>query len=205
MSKDLKLNPHTTANVLFGLAIAGMVGAFIWDRFVPPARPAMTIEARIDQAATVRRETYELREEAKAFQAITQQYGWSDQAEAVGAQALDAVTRRCRANQVVLGAFRPQRSVREGALERLPFVATLDGSYLAVLRTIRALETGEDRLAVTLVQINQADPMGDRVNATLGLSAFRRVAPVRTPTRVPAQATTRPTTRPATSAPGGRS
>jgi len=156
-----------------------MVGAFLWDQFIPAVKPAMTKSARIDQEAVVRRETYALRDQAKEFRTLSDKFVWSAQAEAVGAQALDAVTRRCRAQKVSLGAFRPQRMATESGLERLPFVATLEGSYLGVMRTIRTLETGEDRLAVTLIQVNQADPMGDRVNATLGLSAFRKPTPVR--------------------------
>jgi Tfp pilus assembly protein PilO len=97
---------------------------------------------------------------------------WNMPEQQVGPVALANVTRLVAKNRLNLISLRPQRRSDDAVFVQLPYLLTVEGSYLQVLALCRELENPANRLAMNLVQIASADASSDKVTASIGLVAY---------------------------------
>lgn len=105
--------------------------------------------------------------------AVVEHRTWPGGAQQVGPGALQAMTKLSKTFSVKLSGFRPQRVTAASGLELLPYSVTAEGSFVNVLRFVKAIEDPTTKLAVHQVQINSADANSDQVTAAIGITAYR--------------------------------
>ncbi|MBX3117530.1 MAG: type 4a pilus biogenesis protein PilO [Fimbriimonadaceae bacterium] len=165
-----------TANTVMIVAGVAMLGIFLYDNFAPRPTEAMKQSARNSSIATINGEKHTSLELEKKERAYAQTKVWSEEVEQIGPKVLDRATAIARENGLAIKAFRPQRTVEDGKLLRVPFLVTLDGSYPQVASFLRSIENAEGKVAVTMVQLSSSDGVSDTVSATIGLMALRDMA-----------------------------
>lgn len=104
---------------------------------------------------------------------------WVQPADQVAAAAMAKVNEAAVAQSLKVIAFRPQRAQDDDGVTRLPYQVTLEGYFPKVIAFIKTLETPKLKLPVVSVQIASADGASDKVNATIGIVAYRELETVK--------------------------
>lgn len=160
-------------NTLLVLSMATMVLAVLYDRFVPYPRFATTGRAIADQENRIRQQSNALYEDFRESTDYLESRLWTGDEKLVGPRAMSIATRLSEKHQIKLSAFRPQKSIQEGTLVRLPFVVSLEGSYPQVVAWVRDIESPSNKLVVNVVQIASTDGASSAVNAVVNVWAFQ--------------------------------
>jgi hypothetical protein len=72
-----------------------------------------------------------------------------------------------------LTSFRPQRTIEAAGPLQVPYIATLDGSFMGISAFVKDFEEDEaNHLAITQVQIASSDSASDHVVATVAIVGF---------------------------------
>ncbi len=125
--------------------------------------------------------------------------------DAIASSTLARVTLFASKGGLRLTAFRPQRTTDSPTGVTLyPYQITVEGPFPAVAKFVRALETETTDLAVTLLQLaTSSEGDAGRVNATVGVVAFRDTPkrPARRPAAPPSPSPGTATPATATPAP----
>lgn len=180
-----------TANLVMIVAGAAMVGILAIDRFGPQPTPPMSAKARNENIAKINREMHESHDKEKTEKDYLASRAWKEEVEQIGPKVLDQATAVAKAKGLTVTAFRPQRTVEDGNLVRVPFLVTLDGTYPQVASFLQTLEDSAAKVAVTMVQISSSDGVSDSVTATIGLMVLRdatKPPPEKAPAKAPAGA-----------------
>ncbi len=108
------------------------------------------------------------------IKAAVDQKIWVGTVADIGPSALAKVNSLSEKHKLKLTAFRPQRITPAGDLSQVPFVITVEGTFLSVLAFEKDFEISSSRLALNSVQITSGEDSTDRVIATIGLLAYLR-------------------------------
>lgn len=166
---------------VLGFSMAAMLGIWIFDMAAPRPGFLLSGEAQASRENQIRQQAHQLETEAIRAEAMVANRLWAGDAEQIGPQSLAIATRAAQQSGLKLSAFRPQKPLTEGPLQRFPYLVSLEGTYPRVLAFVRYLETNERRLAVNVVQIASSDGASSAVTATVGIWAIRQ-APEAPPT-----------------------
>ena len=159
--------------VATGLAVLTLIATLGVMLLVKPPTTAGIAPAQRRAENQLLDETEAARKDVAKREAALAKPVWSVPAQEVGPVVVGTATRLAATSAVKLSGIRPQRTTIEGKVETMPFVISAEGSFPNVLRFVSGLETPENRLAVSLIQMTSADGATDRVTATIGVTAFR--------------------------------
>lgn len=161
---------------VFGLiqliAVLAILGAGIAILF-PKEAITTPLGVRKSKEAELRKTASAAKARAEAVEAEISKVLWTESNEQIEAKALAIVDRIAKTHGVRISGFRPQKPMTEQGLTRVPFLVSVEGTFPAVCNLARNLGTRENRLAVNILQVASADAASDRVNATIGILAFR--------------------------------
>ncbi|MCC7434966.1 MAG: type 4a pilus biogenesis protein PilO [Methanoregulaceae archaeon] len=114
-----------------------------------------------------------LRTEVSTLRAKNLMRLWTQPADEVAAATMAKVTSLAQGRNLKVIAFRPQRTVDDAGVVRLPYQVTLEGPFPQVIGFLQGLETSKFRAIVSTVQIASSDGATDKVTATIGVVAYR--------------------------------
>jgi len=97
---------------------------------------------------------------------------WSVPVAQIGPKALESITGIAQKAKLKLVAFRPQKPVSVNGLTQLPFIVSVEGSYVGVMSLVRQIEADDSKIAPNLVQFTSTDGNSDVVSATIGIVAY---------------------------------
>ena len=160
--------------VLTGLGIALLTGTLLYILFVPAASAeAVVRRARIKEQETAVRITEAKAREIEVSAVLAARKSILPP-DAIGPNALARVTALVKANGLRLIGFRPQRTIDSpSGLTLYPYQLSIEGTFPASAKFVRAVEGTVRDLAVTSFQAASADGESGTVNATVGIIAFR--------------------------------
>lgn len=188
-----------TANMVMIVAGAAMVATLAYDRFVPQPTQQMSPTARNENISKINREKHDAMDREMAELDYVKSKTWTVDVEQIGPKVLSIATDVAKGHGLTVTAFRPQRTVEDGKLLRVPFLATIDGSYPQVAAFLRSMEDSSGNVAITMVQLSSSDGVSDQVTATIGLMVLKE------PVKPPPPAKTEPAkTEPAKTASGSK-
>lgn len=168
--------PRVSQDRIFSLiqlvAILAILGAGIAILF-PKEAETTPLGVRKSKEAELRKKASAAKTRAEAVEAEISKALWTESNEQIEATALAVVDKTAKARGVRISGFRPQKPMTEQGLTRVPFLVSVEGTFPAVCDLARDLGTRENRLAVNIIQVASADAASDRVNATIGILAFR--------------------------------
>jgi Tfp pilus assembly protein PilO len=189
--KGFSLKKEQGWTVLSIVAVGWILFLVAFTMFVPKPAPK-SAAARTYEEMRAKRELAELEAVLAEARKEVDRLTWQGTVDEISPAVLNEVTRLAAERRVSVLALRPQREAIEGRLARLPYMLNVDGPFPQVSEFIADLETGANRVAVSLVQIASSDGASDRVSATVGLTAFRQLPetspPPASPTRPARQA-----------------
>lgn len=161
------------ANIMMIVAGVVMLGTLVVDRFVKPPTVQMKEQARVQNHNKIVHETYDHKDREKQERAYAATKLWSEDAEQIGPLVLNRVNELAKSYGLTTGIFRPQRTVEDDKILRVPMVVTLNGPYPSIVKFVRAMEDPAGKVAVTMVQLGSADGVSDNVTATISLLALK--------------------------------
>lgn len=170
---NLRAKDEMGTNVAMIAALVALAGTLAFILFVPPPSAAGISKQEIEQKGRILDDIGVSKKTLAASQAKVSARTWKGGAQQVGPGALQAMTTLAKSHSVKLSGFRPQRTTLVSGLELLPYTVVAEGSFVNVLRFVKAIEDPNTKLAVTLAQLNSADANSDQVTATIGITAYR--------------------------------
>lgn len=196
---SIKLTSEQGLTVLTGVAIGALALIAAFDLLMPEPKVQMSPQKTAIERNKLMVGNALTEKELAGLTKQTNNLIWLSNAERIGSVSLNKVTSLAAARGLKLLAFRPQRSVQEEDLIRLPYTISIEGPYVGIVGFLKGLESPANKLAMNMVQIASADPNSDRVSATVGVIAFQKIPeakPIVTPkpkaTTKPAGTTTKP-------------
>ncbi|MFY9233863.1 MAG: type 4a pilus biogenesis protein PilO [Fimbriimonadaceae bacterium] len=169
MNKTLK--PESLWSVALALSLALFVGALMLV-FMPKPAAAAAGREKAAELRGIREMTMRAQQLYLEIDASNERLIWNQDAQTIGAKALEMVSRKARAFELKLSAFRPQRETDVGALRQLPFLILVEGTYPKVAAFLSSLEQPLTKLAVNGIQIASSDGASDGVTASITVIAF---------------------------------
>jgi len=97
---------------------------------------------------------------------------WREGAATIGSAVLNSLAKLADSSHVQLGAFRTDKVVQASLVQKVPFIAVVEGAFTDVMGFVAKVERPDSKLAVNLLQIASSDSKGGNVTATLGIVAF---------------------------------
>lgn len=157
------------------VGVVALVGLGLFDWLMPRPQLQGAVAKQRADIPVLEREVRELRERVGSLRTEQNELLWEVGDGEIGPAALAKVSGVAKKAGIRLTSFRPQRVQEEGELVRLSYMVAVDGGFPALARFVRELENSGAKLAVSSVQISAADGATDRVTASVGLIAYRRV------------------------------
>lgn len=154
------------------VAAVMLVCVLLFDQLAATPKPKTSPKKHRDQLAFAAAEIDRIEERSAEVEEKQAKGLWTGNPEKIGAAVLSRINREAGAAKVKLIAFRPQRVEQDADLQHVPFLVLVEGPYPEVLQFVRSLETPEGKIAVHLLQFSSSDGTTDRVNASIGLTAF---------------------------------
>ncbi|MEZ0325116.1 MAG: hypothetical protein ACAH95_04360 [Fimbriimonas sp.] len=168
----IRYREDPTATIVTAAAIVLLVGSATFMFLAPrPSEAAATKKLRV-RIATAANATDAARSRAAKADAFVATNSWTGNVEEISPTALARVTQLARKRGLNLLSFRPQRASTTTLPVQLPYLATVEGTYPAILQLTRDLETKGSRLVVSSIMVSSTDAASDRVTASIGLVAF---------------------------------
>lgn len=152
--------------------LVAMLGFIVYHEVYPPLTAKQGAAGSRATEQKLRTEIASLNSQAVAAQKTSDLLVWKVKMDDIGPAALDLVTAAAKTHKVTVVAFRPQKPIELVGLTQMAFTVSLDGTYPSVSALVNDLEKSESKLTVSLVQLAAQDGASDRVNATIGISAF---------------------------------
>lgn len=97
---------------------------------------------------------------------------WDVPVAQIGPKTLESITSIAQKAKLKVVAFRPQKPVPVNGLTQLPFIVSLEGSYVGVMNLVHEIEAKGSKIAPSLVQFSSTDSNSDLVTATVGIVAY---------------------------------
>lgn len=154
-------------------AIVVMAVIVVGQLFLPKPSLSKLTQTKRNEETKLHKEIDKLRLEVSTVRLKNERRLWLLPADQVSAAAMATVTQVAQGKSLKVLAFRPQRTVEDTGVVRLPYQVSLDGSFAQVVAFIKELETPKHKLPVVSVQLAAADGATDRVTATIGIVAYR--------------------------------
>lgn len=176
--KDLFRGPSAGWNGLAAVLLLVLVGIVIFDRLVPVTSSEVSAKARLANQRKLKDGTENAKKTEQQNEAYIKPLVWNEPADTIGPLALEQVNHFAHNEKLTVVAFRPQKPQDSGDLSRLSYLVALEGSFPNIVRFVRSVEQPATRLAVNLVQISSSDGDSDKVTATIGIVAVRRIPKV---------------------------
>ena len=173
-----KADPKAASNLVLILACVLLAGSALAGVLMP--KPLDAAEKK--KAEAKRREQIEAVARAKtleeAARAVVLTRTWTGADAAITSAVLDLTTTLARKRGVSFVRLQPQRNVVGGALDQLPYLVVVEGSFPAIAALEKDLEVPENRLAVNAFQISSSDSETNKVSASISIVAQRVAADV---------------------------
>lgn len=166
-----------TWNAVLIVSMLAMVAIAAYDRLTPMPKFDLSAKQQADQQARVRMNAVKLEDDAAKAKDQLREFAWTEDAETINPQAMASTTVLARRHNVLIAAFRPQKPIDEGTVQRIPYLISVEGTYLDVVSFVKDLEGVGNRLVVNSVQIASSDPGSSQVRGTIGVLALRLVEP----------------------------
>ena len=172
---DFRRKEMVGPSLVFVGSVVVLLGTFLfmaYTQFInPPSTKGLTERVRkeslkLEQATKVAKESYE------ASHARVVAGTWEGTPKQVAPRAMSRVSELARKNGVKMTAFRPQRESDAGPLIAAPYLLTLEGTFIDVVRLTQAIDKPGTKLSVNLVQINTSGDDSTKVSATVGITAY---------------------------------
>lgn len=168
---SLKNSEDTPVNIAIGLAGLALVGLLVTIALAPKPGPIGT-KATQNKVLAIQIRKSSAEKNQAVIDSANAKLTWNVPEQQVGGMALAKVSEFTRKSGLKLVSFRPQRKQANTNLIQLPYLATVDGTYLQVVQLARLIEQPESRLALTQVQIASADSDSDHVTASVAVVAY---------------------------------
>lgn|GEM_PF-4462441 len=156
------------------VATVVMIGCVAFDRLVPVQSPAQVAEKRRAEVARLRLDSKNARDKISESRTIVEDLLWLAETDEIVAQAMAVIDGLATKNQVKVQAFRPQRTLTDAEIDRLPFSVVVRGPFPRVLNLVRSLQAPGTMLALTSVFLTAADGETDTVTTTIGVTGFAK-------------------------------
>lgn len=170
---NLRAKDEMGTTVATILATIALLGTLAFMLLVPkPSTKGLAQQQRTGESQILNQVTEAHKAQAEALASVEKQT-WKGGAQQVGPGALEAMTKLAKSYAVKLSGFRPQRVTSASGLELLPYSVTAEGTFVNVLRFMKAIEDPGTKLAIHQVQVNSADANSDQVTAVIGITAYR--------------------------------
>jgi hypothetical protein len=171
-----KLNPkiENPWDVVLGLSFVVAVAAAFVAFTVPPARKDGVASNRASLASARKTNLATLAQADRSTRNVMGRT-WTGDPETLGSRVMARLTKLAEERHVQLASFQAGRAIEAPSLIQTPFVVTLQGTFENVLRTIRAIENPDYKLAVSGLKLEPAKTVGSEANTvstTLSLTAF---------------------------------
>lgn len=160
-------------NILGSVAAVLAIAVLGWHFLNPVSKAVKDPQKLLAEKRDMEQSITELRDKVTMTRNKADEWVWLGDRDQIAVDAMARVNDQVGILGLKMISFRPQRSIVDGSVERLPYQVTLDGAFPAVIGFVRAMETPEARFCVSKVQIASADGATDRVSATIGLVAYR--------------------------------
>jgi len=167
---------NSVPRIVSFVSLIALVGLLIFTFVMPKSNPKGVASRQRQKEVATLAETNEARDRKLEIENFVALKTWQGDSQTVTPAAFAIVNRLVTANKLKLVRFQPQKTGVVGELAQLPFVLTVEGSYLQTLKLTEALEA-ESKLVVTLVQLGSSDPATDATTATIGLTAYLKQEP----------------------------
>jgi hypothetical protein len=168
----IRYREDPTAAIITAAAIVLLIGSVAFMFLAPKPDIAKATKSQKDRIFKARLATQTAEQNRAQAETYVATNTWSGNIEIISPTALGRVTQVAKQRGLNLLSFRPQRASDTVTPIQLPFLATVEGSYPAILQFTRDLETKGSRLAVSSVMISSTDAASDRVTASVGLIAI---------------------------------
>lgn len=163
---------HLVPKIISAVCLVLLIGLLGFVLFTPKPNKRGVASRQRQKEVGILAETNEARDRIKAASAFAENKLWKGDEQNLAPAALAVVNRLVSESKLKMIRFQPQKTALVGELNQVPFVLTVEGSYLDALKLTESLEKPENKFVVNLVQIASADPNSDAVTGTIGLSAF---------------------------------
>ena len=171
-----KLNPNIQNpwDAVLGLSFVVAAGA-AYVAFVTPAAPKNAVASNRASLESTRKANLAVLAQADQATGDVLRRTWTGDPETLGSRVMDRLRKLAAERHVQLASFQVGRAVEAPSLIETPFVVTLQGTFDNVLRTVRAIENPDYKLAVSGLKLDPAKSVGSEANTvstTLSLTAF---------------------------------
>ncbi|RYG26805.1 hypothetical protein EON82_01805 [bacterium] len=160
--------------MLLGLSLVVAVAAAFIAFTTPKARPDNTASARKAVADARKANLATLAQANRATGSVLRRT-WTGDPETIASRVMERLSKLAQERGVQLANFQVGRAIEAPSLIQTPFVVTLQGTFDNVMRTVRAIENPDYKLAVSGLRLEPAKSVGTEANSvstTLSLTAF---------------------------------
>ena len=168
-----KADPKAASNLVLILACVLLAGSAIAGVLMP--KPLDAAEKR--KAEAKRQEQVDAITRAKSLEsaarAVVMTRTWTGADAAITSAVLDLTTTLARKRGVSFVRLQPQRNNVGDALDQLPYLLVVEGSFPAIAAMEKDLEVPDNRLAVNSFQISSSDSETNKVTASISIIAQR--------------------------------
>lgn len=171
-----KLNPkiENPWDVVLGLSFVVAIAA-AYVAFTAPPAPKDTVASSRKSLEGARKANLTTLAQADRSTRNVMGRTWTGDPETLGSRVMERLTKLADERHVQLASFQVGRAIEAPSLIQTPFIVTLQGTFENVLRTVKAIENPDYKLAVSGLKLEPAKSVGSEANTvstTLNLTAF---------------------------------
>lgn len=171
---NFKTRTDTGITVAILASLVILVGTGVYMVVVPKATANGKASGRERTRNKVQQDLKEVQENLAKTKATIQAKVWDVPVAQIGPKTLESITGYAQKSKLKVVAFRPQKPISVNGLTQLPFIVSLEGSYVGVMNLVRQIEADDSKIAPSLVQFSSTESNSDVVSATVGLVAYAK-------------------------------
>jgi len=194
---DFKDKDAQVPSLLIVMAIAIFIGSLAYQYLVPMPKPPGAV-ARQKGHETSERATEQAKLSAAKATATAEAKVFRGSPEDVMARLLAQLTTRAQKGQVLITAFRPQKTDVLTGLNELPVSLQVTGEYPALIAFLNGIEQSDSKVAVRSFLVASTGDATSTVAATIGISVYSPLSDGEPATDKAAKAANKTAERPAT-------
>lgn len=166
------MNKSLSTYLSIAAALVGL-GIVAYHFFAPMPSANVRVNARLNEKHKLEQDRDQARSDVTKLRTDSDIHLWKVPTDQIAVSALADVTDLAILHQLKLVSFRPQRIIEDDGVQRVPYLANLQGPFPNVIAFINDLETSEEKLAVNSVQIASADGATSLVSASVGIVGYQ--------------------------------